>query len=395
MTRKLYRTPFPSHSLDDSSTSIQRRLSQLGLLEGGGAVENIAGNPESITLNGQYHGDDAELLTSELRELLNADGLEYVALYDPREDLPERGYYATESGSGGRFKPQTPEIGEFAGTLSLAGTRQSEWRSIATTPTQVENDMGTAAGSTAYVGVHGAAKKVRWFDPGQGTEAAERVVRRQAEFGPVDIYDAQASSFDRPTLIFDLEYHKEGDTDVGLWDDYGRGAKYGYEGPTISTDTLVGQATIGAEYSRWQRVYDTGHSYRGVPIADNGLLRLFFDEASQHLAAAEYVHELDTWTPRALGDSSWQLYDFDVTRIGSAELAAQVEFVDYSQSPTAFFALDMRLHRGMHTALWSVPANESGSTPSGLQTKLDPVASSDIVDPQPHEGLVSRRDVRK
>jgi len=59
------------------------------------------------------------------------------------------------------------------------------------------------------------------------------------------------------------------------------------------------------------------------------------------------------------------------------------------------YSLDMSLNRGYSGAQWTIPENESGPVPSGLQDKLTSIANGSVVDPQESTTLVAREEVRR
>ena len=376
MSLKLYRTPLPKDALQAVEPSIQRQLSQSGLLGGGSSVTNVAGEPADLTLSGNYRGKYAELLGTELRELLNSDLT--LPLYDEGGDqLAEAGYYATQRGSSARVNPRSDRLATFDADLVQSDTRASAWRAVETNPSQPSpgNDFGN--GTSAEIGIPAAAEKVRWYDA-ETRAVAEAAIQttRSAEYGELDIVDAQAAPYADPTCIYDLPYAAAGDVDVSVWDDYGRGKR--------DADDVVA----------WQRVFDPSHDYRGACVLDTGLLRVHADETAQSLTAETWDRNAQDWTDEPLGASDWRLYDWDVRRIGMVETRVLAEFADSTQSPTAYYPLEGILTRGSETVQWLRTANEDAPVPAGLQDLLAPIAGQSVVVPTASSALIPRTEVR-
>jgi hypothetical protein len=255
-------------------------------------------------------------------------------------------------------------------------TRASAWVAVETNPTQPEpgNDFGNEV--TAELGVPATATRARWYDAETG-ELAEPAVQatREAEFGTLELVDAQAAPFASPTLIYDLPYGQFGDVDVGVWDTYGR--------PKRDSDGIVA----------WQRVFDSAHDYRGASVLDTGLLRLTADDEANSLTAETWDDAAGQWDSLALGASDWELYDWDVRSIGSVAVTVVAEFRDSTQSPTAFYALRGTLARGATAVKWFIP-DGGGAVPSGLQSLLEPIANESVVTTGATAELVPRREVR-
>lgn len=379
MDRQLYVLALPGEAVTNVESKLQRNVSADAVVDGGPAsVEPVSVEPERRSLAGQYRGRYAALMATELRELAAATGVGVVPLFDPGGRSDADGYYAVQSAAVGPLDARGPAIQGFDATLVKKGTRRSHRRAVETALSQPENGNDFGNATTGYVTAPAAATCVRWLDPVAGsTERPTAVATRTGEFGDVDVYDATASPYADPTLVYDLPYVEEGRVDCKVWDDHGR-AKLDADGVTA-----------------WQRAFRTDHEFHGRPVVENGLLRLRFDEASNALSAWTWDADSSAWSSVSLGSSDWELADLDLVEVGMTAIRAQVTFRDPAQSPTAHFALDLALHRGYQGAQWFVPKNEQGPTPSGLVTLLDPVADGSVVDPQPSKGLVAREEVRK
>jgi hypothetical protein len=357
--RILYTLKIPEDAQTSTSSTKRRNISESSVVAGGqSTAESISLQPGEQRLTGSYRGRYAERMAAKFEELFDAGDIEEVPLYGRERQLPSDGYYVLRDVE---QQPQDPRgfgedgIYRFDGALKKTGTRNTHWRATDTTLVQVDNDFGND--TTGYIGSPAAATKVRWYDGVGTTEAASVVATRSAEYRDVDIYDADASSFD-----------------VIVWDDHG--------GSKTDTDGVL----------QWQRVFDAGHKFAGNALISNGLLRLRFAGSVPELTAQEWDDAAGAWSDVALGASDWELLDLDITTLAMARVDAQVRFENTSDGSE--YPLNMSLKRGYPDAQWSIPENESGPIPSGLQDKLDPVADSSVVDPQEDKTLVAREEVR-
>ena len=80
----------------------------------------------------------------------------------------------------------------------------------------------------------------------------------------------------------------------------------------------------------------------------------------------------------------------DLSHVGPVAVEAQLLFEDAG----SYQALDMRLSRGATDVLFATPVNET-APPSGLQTLLDPIASTSDKTAMESLGIRKRRDVRR
>ncbi|WP_135807365.1 hypothetical protein [Halorussus marinus] len=391
MNRTLYSLAIPSNAQTLTQSQIARNVATHGILnESTAAVESLSLEPGQQLLEGQFRGKYARLMAEEVEELFDAGAMGSVAFYSPDGQSGEDGYYTLDNIDLQPVDPNLDELRDFDGVLTKEGTRENSRRSVQTAITQVENDYGNR--QTAYVGIHANAQDVWWLDQESGqTEDATVVDTRTAEHGDVDVVDALASSYDSPTLVFDLPYAQEGKVDVVVWDDHGR--------PKLDSDGI----------NSWQWVFSTSHEYDGEAIADNGLVRL---RLGSSLAVEEWDDAGGAWSAVALGTSDWELDDWSLTRIGPARVVVRVRFADAiapaivgqaivgestvgttSTNNYQDFELDAVLHRGWRRPHWVVPENETPPTPSGLQDLLAPVASGSDYTAAETQGLVSREEV--
>jgi len=357
--KELYALIVPERGLTDTqSRASQQQAIQALLGSDTGNVESIASDPGERPVTVEYVDEYAEVRAQELREL--ASGLSQPLPYHAVGGRsPDDRYVTVASGDVGPVDPRSGKAQRATISLRDVGTRASHWREVRTAPTQPDHPFGNS--TEAPVGVPAAASKVRWYDR-ETRETAEPTVQttRSSRLGDVDILDATAAPFDRPSVIFDVEYALEGETDPRAFD-------------------TRGHAEITDENGalRWAKVFTPSHLYRGQAIITNGLLRLTIDEAAGTISAERWDAGTSSWTDEALGDSDWEVFDADLRTIGLAQVGGKVEFVDTTQSPTQYHTLGMQLARGNEDVLWTT---ESG-VPGGLQTLLEPIAAEHIYDP--------------
>lgn len=342
-----------------ASTSQQQALQAL-LGSDVGSVESLASEPGEQTFTVEYPDEYAAIRAAELKELSVGLGqpLPYHAV--GTTSIDDR--YVTVSRSDvGPIDPRSQQFQRVRDlTLSEAGTIASHWREVATHPVDVLNPFGSDG--QAPVGVPAMAAKVRWFDAVTGQTAEPTVqATRTGRLGDVDILDATAAPFDAPNVIFELDYANEGETDPRLWDARGEASM-----------------TDGNSALLWQKVFATSHRFEGDAVLENGLIRLTFDEPNNSLTAERWDDGTSSWSSVSLGASDWELYDVDVRNVGLAQVGARVEFRDPTASPTAYHTLSLQLTRGGADAFWT---DDADSTPSGLVTKLDPIAETHTYDP--------------
>lgn len=372
---RLYSVRIPDEAQMQSQSQSNRNQAAQGVLGSGtGAVESLSLDPNEKRVRGQFRAQYAELMAVELEELFRADGVDLVPYYGVQAPTPEDGYYTVKSGTRKPVDPREPRLQQYDGVLTRAGSRESDLRAVTTNPRRLDHPFGNT--EVAHVGIPATATDVQWFDPTpETTEDATPVATRTGEFGDLDVYDALASNYSKPVLVYDLPYDEVGRRDVRVWDDYGR-SKFDAEG-----------------VNRWQKVFRTDHDWVGVPRVDNTRIRLAFDAGANSLTAETWDPGTDSWTATALGSSSWELAAVDVREISDVVVTARVRFQDPTQSPTATYELDCQVVRGGDYPLWSRPENETAPFPAGLADLLDPIASANDYEPQPVQKLVARPEV--
>lgn len=367
--------------MSSTETASRNTQSQPLVSDGVSSSTSTGSKPGSRTLKGQFRGKRSRILSKELSGLFDAPGFESVPMFATSGPQPDDGYYTLKRIT---TEPLDARIDdgyyEFDGTIEFRGTRRSHYRSIKTTPVELDNDFGND--QTTYIGIDDRASSIRWYEPTTGnTTRPSPIATRTAEYGTLDIYDVDASSLTGPgdagpILTYDLPYEHEGKVDATVWDDHG-GGKY-------DSNNRV----------RWEKVYTLSHDYEGAIIMDNGLRRVTLAPANSSISAEEWDSANSAWAATSLGASSWELRDADVFRVEPAEVAVQVEFED-TNNPGTFYSLNGYLRRGMFDVLWASPPDQSGATPSGLIDLLDPIASTTLNHAGAETTLIERERVRK
>lgn len=376
---QLYTLVVASASQTELRNQQRQELAQAGVLDqDGGVAEQLSSNPGDQTLNGVYRGRFAEKMATEIDELSSAAGFEAVPLAGIDGSTPIDGYYVVEEADVRPAQAQTGNAQRYDLTLTEMGTRNSHWRAVETNRRQVDHDWGNDL--DALVGVPATAGKVQWYNPDDGSkELASPVNTHSAELGDVEIYDLNdgeaAVGTSNPTLLYEISYREEENTDCRVYDTRGHGSK-------LDTDGNL----------QWQKVFSTQHDFDDELVFDTGRLRLRPDEGAGTLEAEEWDATNEVWSDVGLTQpSTTELFDVDLTSITMLRDQAQLTFdVDGS-----LYALDAILHAGHEDVLFAIPENESGPIPTDLQDWLSPIASTTIVDPQATKTLVSRREVRK
>lgn len=380
MRRKLYALTIPRGAQLDTTATEQRELSERGILgPGPAAVDAVASQAASYRLEGQVVAPTyAAQVAAEFEELFAADGYRAVPLFATGGNASTDGWYALRDVDSGPATAKSDEVHDISGRLVRAGTNDSHWRTVRLIPSSertVENDFGSD--TDQEVAAPAAASDVQWFDDVTGeTEAASSTATRTTEGGDVDIYDPTAPSIDARELLFTIDYSDVGGTDCLVWDTRGRS----YSDTTPAGDTIE---------PAWQYVFSPAHVFDGDAVLENGYLRLTFDFAGG-LTAERW--STGSYGNVSLGSSTWEPSRLDIVEISPAELVAQVQFVDTSDSST--YTLDLSLQRGATDALWTRPASETSATPSGLQTYLGPIAATTDRNPRPATTIRARSDTR-
>lgn len=354
-----------------------------GLLgESLGSVRQLSTNPEQNVLEATLAGKGAESLARELEELAASTTLDAIPVVDSRPGSRRDGYYSTTLVAAGPLERASKEAYTVEFTLEKRGTRQTHWRQADADVAQLDHGFGSTA--EAHLGIPANATKVRWCDTVgndvQALTSPDVIATRSGEFRDVEIVDVQDAPVSNPSAIYELDYSEEGWADPGVWDTEGNDAKTDSDGNVV-----------------WSHVYATQHEWDGLPVLDNGLLRVEFDEASGELTAWEWDDSSEAWTETQLSRGDWSLFDVDVVEIGQAQIVVYCEFVHTDGS---MFALEGRLETGATDLLWSIPDDETGPIPGettsdGLWGWLEPIASERLLTANPQRSVVARSEVSK
>jgi hypothetical protein len=373
--KRLYSITIPQDTLVNTEQRVKRNISAFGNLGGGPSVaESVSVEPQDRVLAGHLRAQRSKMLSDMVEQLFDAPNYEFAPYYDKDEPSQEDGFYALRNTNIAPIEPKTDGVQKFDGILKKKGTRETHFLSIKIRPAQVTHDFGT--NSTENVGVPSVATKVRWLNTDGTIENPTVQSTVNAEFGDVDIYDANEASSNEPTLVYDMPYDQIGRVDPKVWD----------------TRTTAGRVDTNGNL-RWQKAFVPGHQFSGEKIISNGLLRLTFDEAANTLSAEYWDDGGGGWTSDSLNSSDWQLFECDIFYIGQNRVEAQVTFENTTNDN--LYPLNVSVPRGYTDALWFKPEGETDSIPSGLTTKLTPIAHQSFNDPQGKQNITKKDEVRK
>lgn len=386
MTRSyIYNVVLGEGSIEQTDERSRLDMFSAGSLNSTPEVKPTASEAVDKRLSGRFAGALAELMARELEELAEVSDAKLPLHVVDHNGNPvttgEEAYYSISD-----VTVEPPDDRARAGAvgyradLKRVGTHESHYRVVHFKPTEIFHPWGS--NKTAYVGVPASATKRRWLDSVEKTWLHADVDHAvSAEGGDVDMIDTDDAPYasDSVALMYEVEAGGEYPTDPTLWDDYNR-AKY-------QTDA------DGNEYNSWQHVYDSTHEFDGVPVLDNGLIRLYLDEAVGDIECEEWDDVNQTWTTTVIDLQSWELQDADITQVGLSTLRSQLLF--YRDTDTSHYTLDVALHRGWETAQFAVPDNESDDVPTHLEDAFTPIASTSLVDVEAHLDLQRREEVRR
>ncbi|RLM81285.1 hypothetical protein DVK05_09825 [Halorubrum sp. Atlit-8R] len=395
MTTRIYTIPLPEATTPDERDSLGTQLSEQGVLGSDAIVEALSSQAADLTLTGRYALGRyySELVATELEELADS-ALGAVSLYGG--DSNRSGYYQIESADVEPVHAGGRDIWEWTLTLTNAGTRKSHLQALETLPSQPDPGHEFGSDLDGHVGIPAAARQVRAVDstsePTQRTRPTP-VATVATEFGDVDRFDATTLSIDEPVLLYDVSPDAQAAVDVRVYDTNGRDSKF------IEGDS--------GRVRAWQSVYAHDHEFTGSVVLSNGLLRLTIDEpttadATAALEAEQWDADTDTWTAVDLPsyadgdlDTDWQPADVDLTHIGQARVAAQVEFEAVAGTNQGdVYAVDVDLERGRETLEVWAPESVAELPPPDLEALLEPIASTSVLDSGVEQGLVAREEVR-
>ena len=340
-----------------------------------------------------YSGPYAARRALALNELAGSVTMQPLSV--PPVEAGAGGYFVATDARRGLSRKQTDrQRGEETVSVDLArkGTRQTHLLGVETAPSQPEPGHEFGNDLDAIVGIPADARRVRIVDSTSSPTQRERpepVETVEAEYGAVDLFDATSETIDEPTYLYDLDYQLQGDVDPGVWDTHG-------EADRVDEDGVVA----------WGQVFDTGHDFTGSVVFENGVLRVTIDEPeasdeTASLEAEEYDADTDSWTTVALPeypdtlDTDWQPADVDLTHIGQARLAAQVEFEAVAGVDEGdVYSVDVELERGRSDVEVWIPESVTEAIPADLEALLEPIASTSVVDSGAEQRLVARNEVR-
>jgi len=413
MTATIYKIPLPEATTPDERDALGTQLSEQGVLGSDAIVESVSSEAADLTLTGRYaYGRyHSELLATELEELADST-LGAVPLYG--ENTSRSGYYQIGSAQVEPVHAGGRDIWEWTLSLTNVGTRQSQLQALETSPSHPDPSHPFGNETTALVGIPAAARRVRAVD-----STSSPTLRRnpsptqtvETEFGRVELYDATTLSIDDPVYLYDVPKAETPAVDVRVYDTRGREGKY--------IDATSGRVRV------WQAVYGQDHEFDGDVVLDSGRIRITLDDGS--FGAEEwnpdpaadqpgtglygdglysdgfYGGTRGQWEPVSLPsydagdlDTDWQPADIDLTHVGQACVAAQVEFEAVAGTNAgAIYALDIEVERGRDTLEVWPPESASDPIPDDLRALLSPIASKSVVDSGVEKSLVAREEVRR
>jgi hypothetical protein len=381
-SKRLHHVRVSADSQRSSEATSTTNIAAQGILNSGGSsVEALSLDPGQRRLEASIRGTHAEMVASEIEELFGAPGISKVVYCAPDGGSPEDGYYVLEEGSFSRANTAEKRVQQISGTVRHAGTRNSDWRALTTSQSQVDHAEQWGNSTAAMVTLPALANKAQWHNEETGAKApASPVSTRPTEFGDVDVYDLadgeNAVGASNPTLIYEIPYADDYRGGLRVYDTRGNGSKTDADGNR-----------------QWMVVSRRQHDFADSIVLDTGVLRLKLDEPAGTISAEEWDATNEVWSAISLtNDSSWSLFDVDLTSIGMVSAEAQLTFSD----GTELFALDAIVTRGADAVLFDNPQADDGEPiPQGLLDWLDPIAASTVVATGETKGLVSRQEVRR
>ena len=396
MTTTIYTVPLPEATTPQERESLATELAEQGILDGESIVDALSTDSADLSLTGQYaYGTYySELLATELEELANSQ-LSGVPLFDGA--AARAGFYEIASANVEPVHAGGRDIWEWGLSLTKKGTRKTHLRAVTPVPSEPTAPFGAGDASTT-VAIPSSASLVRALD--SRSAPTERVALSASTtvsgaYGDLDIYDVDAIAIDDPVIVYDAPKDAQPPVDVHAYDSRGRESKY------ITADT--------GRVRAWQSVFDTAHEFdaSAAAVLENGLLRVRLNEPdagdqTASLSAERWDTNTDSWTSVTLPSYSdgelatdWVPVDVDLTRIGQASVHALVEFEAVAGTNAGdIFRLDLRLFRGWDNVLVTIPSSESGPVPPALYDRLEPIASTRVIDPGVEQTLVERQEVR-
>lgn len=357
--RQLYALPFFDDDLQREGIQANRQQArQSQLTDGPPQVRFIASEPGERRLRGHFDGLYADVMGSEMRELLAAGDIRQVPYYVVNESVPWEGYYApSRTDDADRAEPTTDSVQSFDGVLDFEGTNASHLREVSVSNSTVTNPFGNASTQTLFLA--NTSTGAKWISQ-QGDSVEDATVQNtfNGEREDFDEFDATEPAFagnESYALVYDIPYDDEWQSDPTVWDDHDRNQSIDGIAPT------------------WARVYDAGHAYNGSKVVETGRMRLLPVPATNTFTAQQWNDTSSQYENVSLGSSDWQLTDFDIRRIGLERVRARTGW-ENSSDTTQTYELEAEVLRGQNETHFYEPENANSSTPSGLVTLLDPIA---------------------
>ncbi|GAB3669564.1 hypothetical protein [Halopiger thermotolerans] len=354
-------------------------------LEDIGRADPASSSPQSVDVQIYLEGNDVSWRAAEIDTLLNTPTFAPVAVAGTGPVGIDGYYVASNTTRTPRLNLSTTDklsdddTEDLSLSLEWSGSIGSHLRALETNPNQnIDHEYGNDTSAT--VALPSAARNVQWRLNGSRSLAAPTATKQTA-YGDVELYNLEDSGYtlgdaETPTLLFELDKQQDAAGEVRVFD-------------TRSFDTRE----VDGERV-WQRIFSRGHEAAGEVVMDNGLIRLRLDEAAGTLEAEEWDSSSGSWTTVGLEadqPSTVSLFDVDLTSVAMVRDQAQLTFdVDGS-----LFALNAIVHAGWDTVQFSIPAGETGPVPADLESWLEPIASTSVVDPNASKTLISRNEVRR
>lgn len=404
MTLQLYNIYLPDAATrEPPDDATQANVQLAGLLDGSGLVaEKVATESVDLTVRGQWHLADPlpEKFADELRSLAASD-YEGVALWDTDGADPKQGYYEVESVDVNPDHQSNKIVYQYAFGLNAKGTHETHWRAVRTNVETVSTGLATGSGGQVAIEANGV-RKVRWFDPANGTEAATVQSSAQTDHGAVNFYDPSEPTFDNPTLLYEIPFEEEWRSDVTVYDDAGRdrerdllkeqnGFDGGFQYDTAQYDTQnhAGDDSTTLPVIQWVHVYHAGYEFDGRMVVDTSRLRVTFDESAGEIVATRYDPATDAYQSVSVDHSDYDLFDAETVRIGPAETRV---FSEWLKTDGSIDSAVLSFQRGREDVVVRVPDAES-SIDADLESLLNPIASDQTDDPTPNQSLTRRTEV--
>jgi len=375
---KAYALALPAATQSAPSSAIEQNVETYGTVgdDGTGGVEGVSSNPNRRTFEGVYGGQYATKMATELAELAQGPSLDGLPIHGRGITTPFDGYYVVESADVDPVDPRTDNLWEYSLTVRRKGT-QAEYRvAVGVDPKSRPHPFGNDTDET--VSIPASATAVKWLSRVKDTHqaAGSPTATVSAELGDLYQYDvatAPSAVGDRPYLVYRVDYDAESGVDCRVWDTRGFADKENGDGVL-----------------QWAKVFTTTHDVQGALVLDNGRLRVTLEEDANTTSAERWDDANSTWTDVTLGSSDWQLFDVDLTHPGATQVRARLTYEDSTNGD--LFEVACALSRGAEDALFYSPPDTQ--VPSGLQTRLDPIAADTVIDPQPHRQLIDRQTLR-